>query len=197
MAVTKDIPEAFYLVLTFLLFVICMVVLLLIFLPKILMHREYSQMSEADQKKAMAASVRLSSGQIENRISGLTSSTLRLAEFQSRTMKPPPVAEMTPRLPEVPEARVEDISNAVSSTDRSATNRAQDDASNRREDDPLNPPSGGKIANQQEEEAVKPDAPVAQNIDESDNSAGELVMRLDDRGPSKFSSYLSDEVIKA
>lgn len=62
-AVAKDIPEAFYLVLTFLIFIICMVILLLIFIPKILMQRRYTNMTAAEQRKAMAVSVRLSSGQ--------------------------------------------------------------------------------------------------------------------------------------
>jgi hypothetical protein len=76
-AIAKDIPEAFYLILTFLLFVVCMVVLMLIFLPKIFMHRRYDRLSIKEQRKAMAVSVRLSSGQSTSIISGLQSSAIR------------------------------------------------------------------------------------------------------------------------
>jgi hypothetical protein len=61
MVIVKDIPEAFYLVSTFLVFVLCMVVLLLIFLPKVFMDRSYASMSKRDQKLKMALSVRMSS----------------------------------------------------------------------------------------------------------------------------------------
>lgn len=57
-AVVREIPEAFYLVLTFLIFFLCMVILLLIFLPKFFMERTYASLSQADQKKMMASSVR-------------------------------------------------------------------------------------------------------------------------------------------
>jgi hypothetical protein len=58
--VVREIPEAFYLVLTFLIFVLCMVILLLIFLPKIFMHRTYAGMSEAEQSRVLASSIRKS-----------------------------------------------------------------------------------------------------------------------------------------
>ena len=50
--VAKSIPQAFYLILTFLIFVVSMVVLLLIFLPKIVMERKYAAMTPAQQKKS-------------------------------------------------------------------------------------------------------------------------------------------------
>jgi competence protein ComGC len=68
--VVREIPQAFYLVLTFLVFLLCTVILLLIFLPKIFKHRAYAGMSEADQRKSMALSVRKSSVNISS-ISGL------------------------------------------------------------------------------------------------------------------------------
>ena len=74
-AVARDIPEAFYLILTFLIFVICMVVLTLIFLPKILMQRRYGLMTPAEQKRSMAISVRQSAGVERSSISGLSGST--------------------------------------------------------------------------------------------------------------------------
>ena len=61
-AVAQEDPRTFYLTLTLLLFVICMAVLLLIFLPKVIIHARYRNMTPAEQKKAMAASVRSSSG---------------------------------------------------------------------------------------------------------------------------------------
>lgn len=64
-AVVRTIPEAFYLTVTFLIFVVCMVVLWLIFLPKMLMQRRYAKLSPQEQKRAMAVSVKLSSGQLE------------------------------------------------------------------------------------------------------------------------------------
>jgi hypothetical protein len=59
--VVREIPQAFYLVLTFLIFLLCTVILLLIFLPKIFKQRAYAGMSQADQRKSMAMSVRKSS----------------------------------------------------------------------------------------------------------------------------------------
>jgi competence protein ComGC len=67
--VVREIPQAFYLVLTFLIFLLCTVILLLIFLPKIFKQRAYAGMSEADQRKSMALSVRKSS--VHSSISGL------------------------------------------------------------------------------------------------------------------------------
>ena len=80
--VAKSIPEAFYLILTFLIFVVSMVVLLLIFLPKMLMERRYAAMTPEQQKKAMAVSVRASAtastrAMSQNSISGLRSSAFQ------------------------------------------------------------------------------------------------------------------------
>jgi hypothetical protein len=61
-AITRDIPEAFYLVLSFLVFMVCMAVLSLIFLPKIIMQRAYAKLSLAEQRKKMSVSIRLSAG---------------------------------------------------------------------------------------------------------------------------------------
>jgi hypothetical protein len=55
--VVRETPEAFYLVLALAVFVICMVVMLLIFLPKYQMRKEYARMSEGQQKDLMAKSV--------------------------------------------------------------------------------------------------------------------------------------------
>jgi hypothetical protein len=108
-AVAKDIPEAFYLILTILLFVVCMVVLLLIFLPKILMQRRYGKMSIRDQKRAMAASVRLSSGQRFSGISGLSSASKYLNNNDNASRNNNDDASRPIVLPRVNE--VESVSN--------------------------------------------------------------------------------------
>lgn len=59
-AVARGTPKTFYLMLTFLVFAVCMVVLSLIFIPKMLMQIRYGKMSHKEQKEAMMASVRLS-----------------------------------------------------------------------------------------------------------------------------------------
>jgi competence protein ComGC len=69
-AVVREIPQAFYLVLTFLIFLLCMVILLLIFLPKIFKQRAYAGMSQADQRKSMSMSAQQSSLHLSS-ISGL------------------------------------------------------------------------------------------------------------------------------
>jgi type II secretory pathway pseudopilin PulG len=69
--VVRDIPEAFYLVLTFLIFILCMIILLLIFLPKVFMDIAYAGLSEADQRKMMAASVQQSALQSGSSMFGL------------------------------------------------------------------------------------------------------------------------------
>jgi hypothetical protein len=61
-AVVRTIPQAFFLTVTFVLFIVCMVVLWLIFFPKMLIQKRYASMSPQEQKRAMAVSVRLSSG---------------------------------------------------------------------------------------------------------------------------------------
>jgi hypothetical protein len=59
-AVARDTPETFYLILTVLMFGVCAVVLSLIFIPKMMMQRRYGRMTASQQNKAMLASVRLS-----------------------------------------------------------------------------------------------------------------------------------------
>lgn len=59
--VVRNMPDAFYLVLTIMILVLCMAILLLIFLPKVLMHRNYSGMTREDYNHTVAALVRDSS----------------------------------------------------------------------------------------------------------------------------------------
>lgn len=59
-AVARGTPETFYLILAFLIFGVCAVVLCLIFIPKILMQHRYGKMSISEQKEAMKASVQMS-----------------------------------------------------------------------------------------------------------------------------------------
>jgi hypothetical protein len=61
-AITRDIPEAFYLVFSFLVFVVCMAVLSLIFVPKIIMQRAYAKLSLAEQRRKMSVRIQLSAG---------------------------------------------------------------------------------------------------------------------------------------
>jgi hypothetical protein len=75
-AVVREIPQGFYLVLTFLIFLLCTVILLLIFLPKMFKQRAYAGMSEADQRRSMAMSVQKSSQQFSS-ISGLQQRVLK------------------------------------------------------------------------------------------------------------------------
>jgi hypothetical protein len=58
--VVRDIPKAFYLVLTFLILLLCMTILLFLFLPKILLQRKYTGMTRRDQKALMAVKLRRS-----------------------------------------------------------------------------------------------------------------------------------------
>lgn len=62
----KDDPRAFYLVLTFMIFVLLEGILLLIFLPKMILAYQYSKLSKAEQKKMLADQIALSSGQLKN-----------------------------------------------------------------------------------------------------------------------------------
>jgi hypothetical protein len=59
-AVVKDIPEAFYLVTVFLIFILCAVLLSLIFLPKIIIQTKYSKLSSSEQRRMLTSSVRKS-----------------------------------------------------------------------------------------------------------------------------------------
>ena len=59
--VVRNMPEAFYLVLTIMIFVLCMAILLLIFLPKVLMHIKFSAMTAEERNKTVSAMIRGSS----------------------------------------------------------------------------------------------------------------------------------------
>lgn len=79
-AVAKTQPETFYLTITMLIFVVCMAVLLLIFLPKVVINRRYNRMSLPEQMRTMATSVKVSSGQS---ITNTTSTMFRVAAAAS------------------------------------------------------------------------------------------------------------------
>ena len=70
----KDMPQPFYLTLTMMIFLICVVLLWLIFLPKMKMQSHYSNMSETEQRKVMSKSVRMSSVQSLANVSALSGS---------------------------------------------------------------------------------------------------------------------------
>ena len=67
--IVKDIPEVYYMVLTFVIFILSMVVLSLIFVPKLVIQYKYSKMSVQEQRSRLAVSVRESSGTKSNRLS--------------------------------------------------------------------------------------------------------------------------------
>jgi len=59
--VVRDLPVSYYLVLTIMIFVLCMGILALIFLPKVMMHRNYSEMTPVEQNRKIARIIRESS----------------------------------------------------------------------------------------------------------------------------------------
>ena len=58
MAVARDDPQAWYLALVFLIFVVCMAVLVLIFLPKTIYTKRQSLRTEVSQQRIISASIR-------------------------------------------------------------------------------------------------------------------------------------------
>jgi ABC-type sugar transport system substrate-binding protein len=56
--VVKHIPRTYYVVLTLMIYILSMTVLLLIFLPKIMQHRDYSKMSKKEQNEMIKTSLR-------------------------------------------------------------------------------------------------------------------------------------------
>lgn len=72
-AIVRNMPQAFYLVFSIMIFLLCMAILLLIFLPKMLMQRKYANMTESEQKIAIKKCVQLSSAGSERRSSGRSS----------------------------------------------------------------------------------------------------------------------------
>jgi len=55
--VVRDEPIAYYLLLSFMIFLLCMVLLWLIFLPKMIMQRKYAGMSDEEQRRHLAKSM--------------------------------------------------------------------------------------------------------------------------------------------
>jgi gamma-aminobutyric acid type B receptor len=64
--VVRDSPEAYYILLTLMFFLICMTILLLIFWPKMIMAHAYSQVSELEQKRMVRESLKNSKGKRED-----------------------------------------------------------------------------------------------------------------------------------
>lgn len=62
LVIVKDDPQSFYVVFTLLVFLLCMAVLLLIFVPKVIMRRRYAGMPASEQRRVMAEGIRRSSG---------------------------------------------------------------------------------------------------------------------------------------
>jgi ABC-type sugar transport system substrate-binding protein len=59
--IVREQPQAFYLVLTFMVFVVCMAVLLLIFVPKVVMTEAFARRNEQEQRQLILRSIRGSS----------------------------------------------------------------------------------------------------------------------------------------
>lgn len=187
-AIVKDIPEAFYMILTVLLFGICMAVLMLIFLPKILMQRTYAKMTLAEQNKAMAVSVQLSAGQKYSQnvrdISGLGSapgSSSGKKDCGSVRFMPPHNKE---------ERDVGDGSRVVSN--ECTDGAAEDGMTNRTNDDGPLAPEGAVDATEGDtgQERRSSEDHAEQRIPDG----GALVRRLDIvGGPAVHSSYIDDE----
>jgi hypothetical protein len=101
LAVVRDIPQAFYLVLTLFIFVLSMMILLFIFLPKHQMQMRYAMMSLAEQNKAMAVSVRRSSEMTTaEHISGLRGHD-NASDKAHRFIQPKKQVELEEGMPEV------------------------------------------------------------------------------------------------
>ena len=60
-AMASDLPTAFYIMMTTLVFTLCMVILLLIFLPKVIMQHKYSKATAEEQRRMLAVSIQRSS----------------------------------------------------------------------------------------------------------------------------------------
>jgi gamma-aminobutyric acid type B receptor len=60
--VVRESPQAYYLVLVFMVFIVCIAVLLLIFVPKVIMAEEFSRQTPRQQTQTMRASIERSTG---------------------------------------------------------------------------------------------------------------------------------------
>ena len=87
--VVKDQPEAFYLVMTIMIFVLCMAILLLIFLPKVFMQKSYAGMTEDERNRAMNQMVKRSSLRRRTSGKGLTASSNNdfSGDFSSKSIR--------------------------------------------------------------------------------------------------------------
>ena len=100
--VVKHSPQAFYLSVVLMLFVICLGVLLLIFIPKMLISIEYSHRSLTDQRRMIMEGIRESVPEIKGRSrSGSTARSL-----ESPTHVPNPVNPVTVETPAVVDGRL-------------------------------------------------------------------------------------------
>jgi ABC-type sugar transport system substrate-binding protein len=77
--VVRDTPQTFYVVLSITMFLLCMAVLLLIFLPKMLMQRKYAGKSEAEQRRMIGESIKRSSADFKKNSVELYTSPLSAA----------------------------------------------------------------------------------------------------------------------
>lgn len=82
--VVREIPAAFYLVLTFLIFLLCMAIIVFIFLPKISLQNKYKQMPPQEQQEMMASKLKKSV-----RGSGISGSSLQVQGGSGQSREKP------------------------------------------------------------------------------------------------------------
>ena len=132
--VARENPETFYLILTVLVFGVSLVVLSLIFIPKVLMQQRYGKLSVKEQRKKMLVSVRLSAG-MEGEWSG--SHHHFSSNMASKTSRP-----MMEKIQEQEKALQEHEMAVVRVSD--LNNQASSDPSNKN-DDTSTPGSGAFV----------------------------------------------------
>lgn len=92
-AVVRDSPEAYYLVLSLTVFVLSMAILIFIFWPKISIQRSFAKMSEEEQKKAIKECIKncMNSGRDsnENKSGGISSGSVENVQDNHHRSQPP------------------------------------------------------------------------------------------------------------
>jgi hypothetical protein len=125
-AVVKDEPRAFYLVLVLTIFVLSEAILLLIFLPKMYLAHQYAGMSEAERRKAMSEGIKKSARSATNHknsssdsssVHGGTSKFFRDRAAEARAAIP---EEVSPESVHTTGGVADSNSNATSETERAS-----------------------------------------------------------------------------
>lgn len=90
--VVKDMPEAYYLVLTFTIFLLSMAVLLLIFLPKMSLLKEYAGKTEQEQRRMLAQGILESDSRLSMRRSNFIEPDQSSGQFRVDMRNVAPIA---------------------------------------------------------------------------------------------------------